>query len=121
MSEYPENELEQAAWGKASALSAGERLNNLTEAMVEDILKAPAEEILLEELSSRFEKLRAKVSRLSAALATAERAVIAPRDSEVADMVEWLERSCHDAFGEPLPKAAKSGITPKYSCAPPLA
>lgn len=53
---------------QARTLSPAEKLDNLTDALVEDILRAPDEEVLLEALGERFERLREERDALKAQL-----------------------------------------------------
>lgn len=58
------------------------KLDNLTDALVEDILKAPDEEVLLEALAERFSELRDKLTTAETALALA----LSERD----EAVRWI-------------------------------
>lgn len=89
---------------------ARQKLENLTDAMVDDIMRAPEEEVLLEALTERFEKLRAQLS-----LALEDRAREAlglmlkhscvadsdPNDKDEEDHA--AERAARDAIGLPAP------------------
>lgn len=77
---------------------AAQKLDNLANALVEDILKAPDEETLLEALEDRFRTYRDRITFLEAQLAGERKNIagwIAARDAQLA-RAEDAERQLAD-------------------------